>query len=53
MGGGQVQQETQPYLPVSGVDEELQNAFTAVFEDETLMGASTWMMREWMDEWQI
>ena len=53
MINGQLTPETEPYLPNAGLDDELQNAITAVFEDETLMGANNWMMRDWMDEWPI
>lgn len=53
MINGQLTPETEPYFPNAGLDDELQNAITAVFEDETLMGANNWMMRDWMDEWPI
>ena len=50
---GQLTPEADTAMPVTGLHDELQNVFTAVFEDETLMGANTWMMRDWMEEWPI
>ena len=36
------------YASTSVAQEDIQNAFTAIFEDDTL--SSSWMMRDWMDE---
>lgn len=53
MLNGQLTPEADAYVPAKEFEDDMQNPFTAVFEDETLMGANTWMMRDWMDEWPI
>jgi hypothetical protein len=40
-----------PFVPSALAQADIQNAFTAVFEDEVL--GSSWMVRDWMDELQF
>ena len=47
MNTGHLTPEPEIYLPSTMAHEDMQNAFTAVFEDDTL--SSSWMMRDWFD----
>ena len=52
MDNGRLTPDTETYMPSAGTEDlDVQNAFTALFEDDTL--SSSWMMREWMDELQF
>lgn len=42
---------TDAYLQMSMAEQDIQNAFTSVFEDDTL--STSWMMRDWLDELQM
>ena len=51
LNNGHITPNTESHLPSAVIHEDIQNAFTAVFEDDTL--SSSWMMRDWMDELQL
>ncbi len=48
---GHLTPEADPFLSISMGHQDLRNAFTAVFEDDTL--SSSWMMQDWLDEIQM
>jgi hypothetical protein len=48
---GHLTPEPDAFVPSALAQVDIQNAFTAVFEDEVL--GSSWMVRDWMDELQF
>jgi len=46
---GHLTPEPDHFQPLA--QQDLQNAFTAIFEDDTL--STSWMMRDWLDELQL
>ena len=48
---GHLTPEPDAFMPSALAQVDIQNAFTAVFEDEVL--GSSWMVRDWMDELQF
>ena len=48
---GRLTPEPDAFIPSALAQIDMQNAFTAVFEDEVL--GSSWMVRDWMDELQF
>ena len=49
---GRLTPEPDAFLTLPSAHDDIQDAFTAVFEDDTLLNNS-WMMRDWMDELQL
>ena len=52
LDNGRMTPEPETYFMPPNEQEDIQNAFNAVFEDDTLLNSS-WMMRDWMDELQL
>ena len=50
MSNGHFAADNEGFMSPGGFPQDIQNAFTAVFEDDTL--SSSWLMRDWMDELQ-
>ncbi|KAK5175714.1 uncharacterized protein LTR77_000853 [Saxophila tyrrhenica] len=48
---GRLTPEPETYQPPAVAEQDMQNAFTAIFEDDTL--STSWMMRDWLDELQL
>lgn len=51
LNNGHLTPEPDPFVPSALAQADIENAFTAVFEDEVL--SNTWMVRDWMDELQF
>jgi hypothetical protein len=51
LNNGQLTPEMDPFMGISNAQQDIQNAFTAVFEDDTL--STSWMMKDWLDELQM